>query len=124
MVPVINQIELHPYFSQEKQRDYNKKLGIVTESWSPLGRASNVLQDPVLKEIAHQHKKSVGQVILRWHIQIGAVPIPKAFSDERQKENIDIFSFKLSDANMGRINALTKENGRLQGQDPSRYEEF
>lgn len=124
VVPSVNQIELHPYFSQEKQRKYDRKLGIVTEAWSPLGRACSLLQDPVLVEIAHQHKKTVGQVILRWHIQIGVVPIPKATSDERQKENLDIFDFELSDNNMDRINGLTKENGRLKGQDPSRHEEF
>lgn len=124
VIPSVNQIELHPYFNQDKQRAYNKKLGIVTESWSPLGRSSDVLENSLLNEIAQQYQKSIGQIILRWHVQLGAVPIPKATSDQRQKENISIFDFELSDETMQKINSLSKSDGRLKGQDPSKYEEF
>lgn len=124
VTPAINQIELHPYFSQEHQRAYNKKLGIVTESWSPLGHANDLLTHPLLKEIAQKYHKSVGQLILRWHIQLGVVPIPKATSDERQKENLRIFDFELTAEDMEKINGLSKPDGRLKDQDPSRYEEF
>ncbi len=124
VTPSINQIELHPYFSQEKQHAYNKKLGIATEAWSPLGRANDVLTHPLLKETAQKYHKSVGQLILRWHVQLGVVPIPKATSDERQKENLDVFSFKIADDDMQKINGLSKFDGRLKGQDPSKYEEF
>ncbi|CAI3924269.1 Aldo/keto reductase [Commensalibacter communis] len=124
VTPCMNQIELHPYFSQEKQRAYNKKLGIVTQSWSPIGRANNMLQNPVIQEIADRYQRSIAQVILRWHVQLGAMPIPKATSDERQKENLSLFDFELSQADIDKIKELDKPDGRLKDQDPSRYEEF
>lgn len=124
VTPCLNQVELHPYFAQETQRAYNKKLGIVTQSWSPLGRANHILQEPVLLEISERHKKSIAQVILRWHTQLGAMPIPKATSDARQKENLAIFDFELTQADMDKIKTLSKPDGRTKDQDPSRYEEF
>ncbi|MBI0082247.1 aldo/keto reductase [Commensalibacter sp. M0402] len=124
VTPSINQVELHPYFSQAKQRVYDKKLGIVTEAWSPLGRANDLLTHPILKEIAKNYHKSVGQLILRWHVQLGVVPIPKATSDQRQKENLDIFDFDITTEDMQKIDVLSKPDGRLKGQDPSKYEEF
>ncbi|CAI3922630.1 Aldo/keto reductase [Commensalibacter communis] len=124
VTPCLNQIELHPYFSQETQRAYNKKLGIVTQSWSPIGRANNMLQNPVIQEIADQYQRSIAQVILRWHIQLGAMPIPKATSDERQKENLSLFDFELSQTDIDKIKGLDKPDGRLKDQDPARYEEF
>lgn len=124
VTPCINQIELHPYFPQEAQRAYNKKLGIITQSWSPIGRAINMLENPVIREIAGQYNKSIAQIILRWHVQLGAMPIPKATSNERQKENLALFDFELSQADMDKIKTLDNPNGRLKGQDPSSYEEF
>ncbi|MBX0319386.1 aldo/keto reductase [Shouchella clausii] len=124
VMPSINQIELHPYFSQESQRVWDNNHHIVTESWSPLGRASSVLQDKVIKQIAATHRKSVSQIILRWHVQLGAIPLPKSASPERQLENIAIFDFSLSTEEMEQINKLTKADGRIQNQDPAEYEEF
>lgn len=124
ITPCINQIELHPYFSQETQRAYNKKMGIITQSWSPIGRASNMLENPIIQEIADQYQKSIAQIILRWHTQLGAMPIPKATSDERQKENLALFDFALTEVDMAKIKGLDKPDGRLKDQDPSRYEEF
>ncbi|MFB4259986.1 2,5-didehydrogluconate reductase [Niallia circulans] len=124
IMPSINQIELHPYFSQESQRVWDNNHHIVTESWSPLGRASSVLQDEVIKQIAATHRKSVSQIILRWHVQLGAIPLPKSASPERQLENIAIFDFSLSTEEMEQINKLTKADGRIQNQDPAEYEEF
>ncbi|PAD94127.1 2,5-diketo-D-gluconic acid reductase [Shouchella clausii] len=124
VMPSINQIELHPYFSQESQRAWDNNHHIVTESWSPLGRASTVLQDEAIKQIAATHRKSVSQIILRWHVQLGAIPLPKSASPERQLENISIFDFSLSTEEMEQINRLTKVNGRIQNQDPAEYEEF
>lgn len=124
VMPSINQIELHPYFSQEGQRVWDNNHHIVTESWSPLGRASSVLQDKVIKQIAATHRKSVSQIILRWHVQLGAIPLPKSASPERQLENIAIFDFSLSTEEMEQINKLTKADGRIQNQDPAEYEEF
>lgn len=122
--PSINQIELHPYFNQEPQRAFDKEHHIVTEAWSPLGRASQLLNDPVITEIAAAHEKTVTQTILRWHVQLGVLPIPKASSDEHQKENLDIFDFVLSEEEMGKINSLTRDDGRTFNQDPAVYEEF
>ncbi len=122
--PIIHQIELHPYFPQAEQRAWDTAHGIVTESWSPLGRASAVLQDPTLKVIADRHGKSMPQIILRWHTQLGAIPIPKASSDARQIENLSLFDFTLTDDDMAKIATLARPDGRIADQDPARYEEF
>lgn len=122
--PSINQIELHPYFNQEKQRLWDSEHKIVTESWSPLGRGNSILKEEIINKIAKTHKKSVSQVILRWHLQLGAVPIPKASSSKHQHENMDIFDFELSEEEMKGIFQLTRESGRNNNQDPRTYEEF
>ena len=124
VAPSVDQIELHPYFNQAEQRAFNASHGIATESWSPLGRANRILKDPVIVGIAQAHRKSVSQVILRWHVQLGAIPIPKAASEEHQRENFDLFGFALSDEEMRRIDALSRPDGRTFGQDPEVYEEF
>jgi diketogulonate reductase-like aldo/keto reductase len=122
--PSINQIELHPYFNQETLRAFDQEHHIVTEAWSPLGRANQMMNDPVIAEIAETHGKTVTQTILRWHVQLGVLPIPKAASDEHQKENLDLFNFALSEEEMKKINNLTREDGRTFNQDPAVYEEF
>ncbi|MDQ0204854.1 aldo/keto reductase [Pectinatus haikarae] len=122
--PCINQIELHPYFNQELQRNYNSSHHIVTQSWSPLGRGNALLTDPVIANIANTHQKSVSQIILRWHVQLNALPIPKASGITHQRENIDIFNFQLSDEEMLQISGLTRTDGRSFAQDPAVYEEF
>lgn len=124
VTPVVNQVELHPYFPQEEQRAWDKAHGIVTESWSPLGRASKLLQDDTIKKIANRLGKSIPQVILRWHVQLGAIPIPKASSKERQIENLSLFDFELSPQDVEIIATLARPDGRLADQDPARYEEF
>ena len=124
VTPSINQIELHPHFSQTEQLAYDKEQGIVTESWSPLGRASNVLQNETIQGIAEAHGKTISQIILRWHIQLGALPIPKSSSPQRQLENIQIFDFELTNQEMEQIASLTKADGRIANQDPAEYEEF
>ncbi|MED5099998.1 aldo/keto reductase [Niallia sp. FSL K6-0212] len=124
VLPSINQVELHPFFSQKEQLAYDKANGIVTESWSPLGRANNVLENETIKQIAEAHGKTISQVILRWHTQLGALPIPKSSSPERQQENLEIFDFKLNDAEMNKIFSLTRADGRIADQDPAEYEEF
>lgn len=124
VLPVINQVELHPHFNQAEQRAYNQFKGILTQDWSPLGRASEILNNPIISEIAEKYAKNVGQVILRWEVQLGTAPIPKASSKVRQLGNIDIFDFALTEAEMEKINQLSKPNGRLKNQDPSTYQEF
>lgn len=122
VVPSVNQIELHPYFPQADLRAYHAEHGIVTESWSPLGRGSELLTAPPVAEAAAAHGVSAGQVVLRWHIQLGAVPLPKSSNPDRQKQNLDIFGFELTDDEMAAISGL--ERGRIWGQDPDEYEEF
>ena len=124
VTPSINQIELHPYFNQAEQRAYDKAHGIVDEAWSPMARGNKVFTDPVLNDIAQAHGKSVTQIILRWHLQLGDVPLPKATSEAHQLENLAVFDFTLSDDEMNRINALSKPDGRNKDQDPRYYEEF
>ncbi|MEL3958626.1 aldo/keto reductase [Caldifermentibacillus hisashii] len=122
--PSINQIELHPFFNQGQQRKYHQEHHIITESWSPLGRANAVLENETIKQIANRHQKTVSQIILRWHYQLGAISIPKSASPERQLENLSIFDFSLDESEMKMINGLTRPDGRLQNQDPAIYEEF
>ncbi|RYL93298.1 aldo/keto reductase [Sporolactobacillus sp. Y61] len=124
VTPSVNQVELHPYFNQEKQRAWDKENGIVTESWSPLGRANHLLQDKTLKKIAADHDISIAQVILRWHVQLGALPLPKSSSPARQLENLSLFNFSLTDDEMKIISSLSRPDGRTFGQDPAKYEEF
>lgn len=124
VLPSMNQVELHPYFSQKEQRAYHEKHGILTESWSPLGRGSDLLGNEDIHKIAEKHGKSIAQVVLRWHYQLGAVSIPKSSSAERQKENISIFDFELDVQDMEAISKLSYPGGRLHDQDPAEYEEF
>ena len=122
--PSMNQIELHPFFNQSQQRKWHEENNIVTESWSPLARANEVLQNDLLQKIADHHHKSISQVILRWHYQLGAISIPKSSSPERQLENISIFDFSLNETEMSLISGLTHPVGRINNQDPATYEEF
>lgn len=122
--PSVNQIELHPFFNQEQQRKWHQEKNIVTESWSPLARANNLLQNSTLQQIAERHNKSISQVILRWHYQLGAVSIPKSASPVRQLENISIFDFSLNETEISQISSLTHPDGRINNQDPAVYEEF
>lgn len=123
-LPSVNQIELHPYFPQAEARAFHETLGIRTESWSPLARKLRVVDEPVLADLARETGRSVAQVVLRWHLQVGAVPIPKAASEARQRENLAVFDFALDEGQMERISSLARPDGRQAGQDPAVYEEF
>jgi 2,5-diketo-D-gluconate reductase A len=122
VAPAVNQVELHPYFPQSDLRRFHAEHGIVTESWSPLARRRNVADEPVVREIAETHSVTPIQVVLRWHIQLGALPIPKSADAERQRTNLDVFGFTLADAEVEAISAL--EDDRLWGADPETHEEF
>ena len=122
--PSINQIELHPYFNQEQQRKWHEEHNITTESWSPFTRGLKDLQIETIQSIAKQHNKSISQVILRWHYQLGAIAIPKSASPVRQLENISIFDFSLNEKEMSMISELSRPDGRMNNQDPAIYEEF
>jgi len=118
VTPAINQVELHPYFQQAGLRHEHDELDIVTEAWSPLGQGLE-LQDPVIAEIARAHGKTPAQTIIRWHIQLGNVVIPKSVTPERIEENFDVFGFQFGDDEMDAIKAL--DAGRRIGPDPDTF---
>lgn len=120
-LPAVNQIELHPFFPQLNMHRVNSDLGLVTQSWSPLGRASGLIDDARVTAIADTHAVTPAQVVLRWHIQRGAVPIPKSGTPTRIRANLDVFSFTLDDAEMTVLSGM--QTGRLGG-DPDVHEEF
>lgn len=124
VVPVVNQIELHPYFPQEETLDYDSAHGIITEAWSPLGRGNDLLTNPVITGIADRVDASPGQVVLAWQVARGALPLPKASSPERQVENLKAPSVTLSDEDVDSITALGRPDGRINDQDPATYQEF
>jgi diketogulonate reductase-like aldo/keto reductase len=124
VTPAINQVELHPYFPQSEQRAWDNAHGIVTQAWSPLGRANQLLQDPTIRAVADRLGKTVPQVILRWHVQLGVIPLPKAASETRQIENLSVFDFELPPGDVDAIATLARPDGRTFDQDPARYEEF
>lgn len=121
--PVVNQIELHPHFPQAEAVAAHRELGIVTQAWSPLLRGA-VLEEPVIAEIADAHSAPPGQVVLAWHRGRGVLAIPKAVSENRQRENLDSLNVTLSDAEIEAITALGRPDGRRKNQDPAVYEEF
>ncbi|MFT8993851.1 aldo/keto reductase [Lentilactobacillus hilgardii] len=124
VTPAVNQIEIHPYWVQERMLAEDKKRGILTEEWSPLGRGSAALKEPIIQKLAQKYNKNVGQIILRWHVQRGIVPIPKSTNLNHQRANLAIFDFELTPAEVKEINGLNKQDGRVDGQDPNVYEEF
>ncbi|MGC3994987.1 MAG: aldo/keto reductase [Propionicimonas sp.] len=124
VTPAVNQVELHPYFPQVLQRQVDAERGILTEAWSPLGRAGEVMHDPVVTGIAQAHGRTPVQVVLRWHVQLGTLPLPKAASAGRQLENLSVFDFTLTEAEVAAITALGRPDGRLFDADPAVHEEF
>lgn len=124
VTPAVNQIELHPYFPQPQMREAHDRLGIRTESWSPLGKRQAPFAEPAVAEAAERHGVSPGQVILRWQVQLGCVPIPKSATPERQRQNLDVFGFELTDEEVAAITALGRPDGRLFGGDPDTHEEM
>lgn len=121
VVPVLNQIELHPYFTQQQLRDYHASKDIVTESWSPLGQGGGELTDPVIAEIAGTHGASPAQVIIAWHLALGLVVIPKSETPERIVSNFESLNLKLSDAEVQAISALDKGEDGRQGVNPHTF---
>jgi diketogulonate reductase-like aldo/keto reductase len=121
VLPSVNQIELHPLFPQADLRAFHEAKGIVTESWSPLGRGSALLKDPAVVSVAKAHGVTPAQVVLRWHVQLGAVPIPKSSDPDRQRTNLDVFGFELDPAQLSLV--ADRAHQRLGG-DPRAHEEF
>ena len=118
VTPAINQVELHPYFQQEALRREHERLEIVTEAWSPLGQGRE-LGDPLIERIAEAHSRTPAQVVIRWHLQLGTVVIPKSVTAERIRANIEVFDFALDERQMHAIAAL--ERGERMGPDPDKF---
>ena len=120
--PVVNQIEIHPYMVQIEKSGYNFQQDIQTEAWGPLGQGiTGELQDPAIGEIAKRHGKSIAQVILRWHLQRGLVTIPRCDNDSYTEENINIFDFELSAAEMEIITGLNRNQRTNEKNDPDNF---
>jgi 2,5-diketo-D-gluconate reductase A len=111
-VPAVNQIEVHPYFTNEAVRGYGREHGIVTQAWSPIAQGG-VLEDPAIAQIAEKMGKTPAQVVLRWHIQRGDIIFPKSVTPSRMEENFDLFDFELDPSDMEEITGLDRgEDGR------------
>lgn len=122
VAPAVNQVELHPYFPQASLRAFHAERGIITESWSPLAKQSELLTEQPVTDAAAAHGVTPGQVVLRWHTQLDAVPVPKSGDVDRQRENLDVFGFTLTDDQVAAISGL--ERGRLWDGDPETHEEM
>lgn len=122
VTPAVNQVELHPYFPQEKLIEFHRSVGVQTEAWSPLYRDQGLFDEAPIAEAAAAHDVEPAQVVLRWHIEIGSLPIPKSANPERQRSNADVFGFHLTPAEVAAISGL--ERGRMKDRDPLTHEEM
>jgi 2,5-diketo-D-gluconate reductase A len=118
IVPTVNQIELHPLFPQRELRELHASLGIATEAWSPLGQGS-LLENPTVTSLADANGRTPAQVLIRWHVQLGNIVIPKSVNPERIVSNFDVFDFELSEKDMTSIASL--EDGTRLGPDPRTF---
>jgi 2,5-diketo-D-gluconate reductase A len=119
VVPVVNQIELHPRLAQGELREFHARHGIVTEAWSPLGQGRGLLRDAALGRVGAKHGRSAAQVALRWSLQLGNVVIPKSVTPARIAENIDVFDFALDEDDVAALSTL--DSGRRIGPDPAHF---
>jgi 2,5-diketo-D-gluconate reductase A len=119
VVPALNQIELHPLLQQAELRAFHAQHGILTEAWSPLAQGGELLDHPTITAIAEQHGRTPAQVVLRWHVQLGNVVIPKSVTPERIRANIDVFDFALTDDQLAEIAKL--DRGQRTGPDPDTF---
>ena len=119
-VPAVNQIEVHPYFTNDAVREYGQEHGIVTEAWSPIAQGG-VLEDTTITQIADKVGKTPAQVVLRWHIQRGDIIFPKSVTPSRMQENVELFDFELESGDMDAISGLDRgEDGRT-GPNPDTF---
>ncbi|MFI9819709.1 aldo/keto reductase [Streptomyces sp. NPDC052013] len=120
VIPAVNQIELHPHLQQHTTREFHAEQGIATEAWSPLGQGKGLLEVPAIVAIAQKHNRTPAQVVLRWHIQLGNVVIPKSVTPSRIQENIAVFDFSLDAEDLAAISALNED--RRLGPDPATFD--
>ncbi|MET8853332.1 aldo/keto reductase [Amycolatopsis sp. NPDC004625] len=119
VVPAVNQVELHPYLQQAELREFDTKNGIATEAWSPLAKGGSLLGDPVVADLAVKHSRTPAQIVLRWHLQLGNVVIPKSVTPSRIEENFDLFGFTLTEEELDSLTPL--DRGERTGPDPDTF---
>lgn len=119
VVPALNQVELSPQLAQAPLRAFHAEHGIATEAWSPLGSGKGLLDEPLLARIGAKHGRTPAQVVIRWHLQIGNVVIPKSVTPSRIRENFQVFDFRLDDDDLAGI--ATLDSGRRTGPDPATF---
>lgn len=124
VAPSVNQVELHPYFNQAEQRAADRARNVLTEAWTPIGKGTALLQEQSIVAIANKHERTPAQVVLRWHVQLGVLPIPKSANPARRLENLQVEGFELDAADMAAIEGLNRVKGRLFDGDPRTHEEF
>ncbi|MFK5583392.1 aldo/keto reductase [Serinicoccus sp. LYQ131] len=122
--PVLNQVECHPLFPQQEMLDVHRELGILTQAWSPLGKRQAQYDAPAVAEAAARTGATPAQVILRWHLDRGVMPLPKSGTPERQRANLDVLDLHLTEVEVAAITALGRPDGRLFGGDPETHEEM
>ena len=123
--PMINQIELHPFCQQKRLREIMQAYQIIPMAWAPFAEGrENIFNHAALQHIGAAYNKSTAQVILRWEVQLGVVPIPKASSSQHQLSNLDIFDFRLTDEEVSALTDLDKADGRRPDRDPNQHQEF
>jgi 2,5-diketo-D-gluconate reductase A len=118
-VPAVNQVELHPYLVQEELRAFDASQGVATEAWSPLAKGGDLLNESIVTSLASKYGRTAAQVVLRWHLQLGNVVIPKSVTPSRIKENFEVFDFELADDDMAALSSL--DQGLRTGPDPDTF---
>ena len=124
VTPAVNQVELHPYFPQTELRGVHEDLGILTQAWSPLGKNPTPFHEPPVADAARAHDVSPAQVVLRWHLQLGTMPLPKSAHAQRQQENLHLDGFELTEQEVADITGLARDDGRRFAGDPDSHEEL
>jgi len=119
VTPAVNQIELHPYLIQEQLREYDTTHRIATEAWSPIAQGGDLLKDPVITSLAEKYGKTPAQIVLRWHLELGNVVIPKSVTPSRIRENFDLFDIELDGEDVEAISSLNRDERT--GPDPDKF---
>jgi diketogulonate reductase-like aldo/keto reductase len=120
VTPVVNQIEVHPYYPQDALRAANAERGILTEGWSPFSKSSDLLRNDTIARIAAAHEVSPARLLLAWSVALGVIPLPKSATPERQAENLDVFGIELTEDELAEIAGLAG----TEGSDPATHEEM